>query len=303
MADLFYSKAPAKVNLVLNVLGKRADGFHEIRTIFQSIALFDVLRFSLIAEGIEVDSDEPSLPGGEGNIVHKAAKALASISKKKCGVNIFIEKNIPQKAGLGGGSSDAAVTLYGLNKLWELNLPESELMEIAAEIGSDVPFFLTGGTALGVGKGEEIYPLPDAPAAILVLGFPEKGISTKDAYERMDKELTEARSPRKIMASVKKIMAGSFLENDLVNDFEKAVLDSDKEILFYRDRLLEAGAKKVLLSGSGSAWFAYAHSKDEAEQIREKILHHSKRWAIIPTMNRDDFFKFITPTSKKENLR
>jgi 4-diphosphocytidyl-2-C-methyl-D-erythritol kinase len=303
MPDTFYSKAPAKVNLVLEILEKRKDGYHEIRTIFQSIALFDSLRFEINSRGIKVGSDDPSLPLDEGNTVYKAAKALNDLSGGRHGADIFIEKKIPQKGGLGGGSSDAAATLFALNRLWEIDLPQSELAEIAARIGSDVPFFLSGGTALGTGRGEEIHPLPDAPFAWLVLGFPEKGVSTKEAYEKIDSQLTEGASPRRIMAAVEKILAGSFTEEDLVNHFEKAILESDGEILFYRDRLLEAGARKVLLSGSGSSWFAFTGSYDEAKKIHDNIPRHSDRWAIVPTLTREDFFRSITPTSKKENLR
>lgn len=303
MPEFHYSKAPAKINLFLEILGKRPDGFHEIRTIFQSIALFDTLRFRVIPEGIELASDDPSLPLDSTNTVFRAARALMDSSIDKKGIEIFIGKKIPQKGGLGGGSSDAAAALIALDRIWNMGLPREELLSIAAGIGSDVPFFLTGGTAVGIGRGEEVYPLPDAPPAWLVMGFPEKGISTREAYERAGKQLTGKASPLRMMVAAVKISAGGFTEEDLLNCFETAILESDQEILLCRDRLLDAGARKVTLSGSGSSWFAYSRGREEAEAVHDKVMRHSARWAIVPTLNRGDYFRSITPTTKKEILR
>lgn len=303
MPEFYFSKAPAKINLFLDILGKREDGYHEIRTIFQSIALFDTLRFRIVPEGIILGSDDPSLPLDSSNTVFKAATALLQRSGKKKGIEIFIEKRIPQKGGMGGGSSDGACALYALNIIWELGLSQEELFAIAAEIGSDLPFFLTGGTAAGVSRGEEVYPLPDAPPAWLVLGFPEEGISTREAYARVGKQLTGEVSARRMMVAAAKVAGGSFTEEDLLNRFDSAVLESDNGILLYRDRLLEAGARKVMLSGSGSSWFAYTRDIDEARSVHEKVSQRSARWAIVPTLDREGFFRSITPTSKKENLR
>ncbi len=303
MPEYYCSKAPAKINLFLDILRKREDGYHEIRTIFQSIALFDTLRFTIIPKGVFLSSDDPSLPLDSANTVFKAANALLESSKQKKGIEIFIEKRIPQKGGMGGGSSDGACALYALNIIWELGLPPEELLAIAAEIGSDLPFFLTGGTAAGVGRGEEVYPLPDAPPAWLDLGFPEEGVSTREAYARAGTQLTGGASARRMMVAAAKVAEGSFTEDDLLNRFDSTVLESDNGILLYRDRLLEAGARKVMLSGSGSSWFAYTRSLDEAKSIHEKISQRSERWAIVPTLDRGGFFRSITPTSKKENLR
>ena len=303
MPEFYYSKAPAKINLFLDILGKRADGFHEIRTIFQSISLFDTLRFRVIPEGIELRSDDPALPLDSTNTVCRAARSLLERSGAVKGAEIFIEKKIPQKGGLGGGSSDAAAALFALNRIWNIGLPREELLSIAAEIGSDVPFFLTGGTAVGIGRGEEVYPLPDAPPAWLVLGFPEKGISTREAYERAGKQLTGEASARRMMVAAAKISAGGFTEDDLLNCFETAILENDEEILLCRDRLLEAGARKATLSGSGSSWFSYTRGREEAEAVHEKVTRNSERWALVSTLNRVDYFRSITPTTKKENLR
>jgi 4-diphosphocytidyl-2-C-methyl-D-erythritol kinase len=174
----------AKINACLYIVGRRRDGYHELRTIFEMIGLHDILEMSLVRRpGIELECDDPSLPVGRGNLVWRAVDAARRALRLRSGVRVRLEKRIPVARGLGGGSSDAAVALLGVERLAGRAMACDQRLAIAAELGSDVPFFLWGGRALGVGRGEEIYPLPDAPKrTVLVISPGGISVSTRDAY-------------------------------------------------------------------------------------------------------------------------
>jgi 4-diphosphocytidyl-2-C-methyl-D-erythritol kinase len=181
----------AKVNLGLHVLAKRADGFHDIETILQTIDLRDRIRITPLEEKrIEVRCDRPEVPSGPENLVHRAAQLILSEHEVPGGCRIEIDKRIPAGAGLGGGSGNAAVTLLGLNRLWDLNMSREDHLRMAARLGSDVPFFLEGGTALAEGRGERLTPLRLVPDFWLVLVKPAISISTAWAYGRVKIPLT-----------------------------------------------------------------------------------------------------------------
>lgn len=302
MAYTYVAKAPAKVNLFLDIAGLRKDGYHEIRTIFQSIRLCDELYFQTKAKGIKIECDNLDVPQDDSNLAYLTAKEFFKYSKINYGVKIKIKKNIPIKAGLGGGSSDAAVTLFVLNKIFKVNIPLYELIKIGANIGSDVPFFLIGGTALGTGRGEEVFPLKDIKRLYLLLGMPKKGISTKEAYKKIDRVLTQKNTSLKIVEIVRRILAGEFGKEDMFNRFEEVI--KNREILEYKKRLYQLESEKIMLSGSGSALFGVFTDRNKAMENFRKLSVQQGNWAVTSTLKRKEFFSFITPTTlKKESFK
>jgi 4-diphosphocytidyl-2C-methyl-D-erythritol kinase len=187
-------RAFAKINLGLHVGAMRPDGFHEVRTVLQSVALCDLLEVHP-SEELSLTCSDPSLPAGEDNLVMRAARALQRAVSCERGARITLTKRIPSQAGLGGGSSDAAAALVALARLWRIPFSCEDLVPVAAALGADVPFFLVGGTALGVSGGEEVYALPDAPALHLVLALPKGGMPTAEAYRRLDAGRRSAQVP------------------------------------------------------------------------------------------------------------
>src|SRR5580765_1846940 len=185
-------RAHAKINLDLRILGVRPDGFHDLRTIFQSLALHDSLTFTRRAGPFTIECDDPRLPVDCRNLIWKAASLLCRLVGRSGEIPmdgvVRLQKNVPQEAGLGGGSADAAVTLLGLTRLWGLDLDLPTLSRLASRLGADVPFFLVGGTALGLGRGDDIYPLVDLPRTYVVVVRPNFGVSTVEAYGWYDQE-------------------------------------------------------------------------------------------------------------------
>ena len=197
MSSTMRVRSFAKINLALAVLGKRPDGFHEIRTVFQSIDLHDELEIHE-SHRLQLEcANLPDLPADQ-NLVWKAADALSRKAGSSRGARILLKKSIPPGAGLGGGSSNAAAALMGLNRFWNLEIPRTDLRSLAVGLGSDVPFFLEGGTALGIGRGEEIYPLPPVASAPLVVVYPGVHVSTAEAYRSLNLRLTSSEATHKI---------------------------------------------------------------------------------------------------------
>ena len=188
----------AKINLDLRVLGTRADGYHDLRTVFQSLALFDNVTVTARRGPLAVTCDEPDIPTDQRNLVWKAASLLHRVATGKQSaprdIAIDLRKRVPAEAGLGGGSSNAAMTLLALNKLWKLELDPASLARIGARLGADVPYFIVGGTALGLGRGDDIYPLADMPPVHVVILRPGFGVATSDAYTWFDEETRPRRA-------------------------------------------------------------------------------------------------------------
>ncbi len=250
------ARAYAKVNLGLEVLFRREDGYHELRTILQTVDLYDRLSFESRSSGIELDLpdlDYPNLPTGSDNLVVRAAELLAERVDRPVGVRVELEKRIPAGRGLGGGSSDAAVTLLALNELWQVGLSYRDLSSLGAELGMDVPFFLFGGTALGVGRGDEIFPLAHQVVVPIVLILPDFAISTAAAYRNLI--LTKRESSLKLHSFASASLGGGNGLPDLMNDLEAAAREHLSSINGYKQILLELGAVASLMSGSGSAVF------------------------------------------------
>jgi 4-diphosphocytidyl-2-C-methyl-D-erythritol kinase len=259
-------KAPAKINLTLDVLGKRDDGYHEVEMIMTTVDLADRIHLTLRDDGrISVDVDKGFVPGNEQNLAYQAAKLLKTEFGVKAGVHIFIEKNIPVSAGLAG-STDAAATLRGLNRLWRLGTTIDKLAELGAEIGSDVPFCVYGGTAIARGRGEKLEHIPSPPPCWVVLVKPPMGASTKDIYGKLD--LDHLKHPD-TAAVVKAIREKNFrgICEGLGNAMEDATFGLYPEVKSLKERVRSFGAEGVLMSGSGPTVYALLQNQSRADRI------------------------------------
>lgn len=247
--------APAKINLILNVLGKRSDGYHELETIMHQISLIDIIHIELKEENITVESNCSLIPNSQDNLAWKAAALFMEEAGIKAGVKIFIEKNIPVGAGLAGGSTDAAAVLSGLNRLFRLELSTAYLEEIGTVIGSDVPFCLSNVTALARGRGELLTPVAKGPKLNLVIVVPEFQISTAEVYSDYKLEnsyhLADTAAFIKAWESCDIISIASHLGNGL----ETVSTQKHVEIDIIKDDLKRLGAVNALMSGSGPAVF------------------------------------------------
>ncbi|MBL7209490.1 MAG: 4-(cytidine 5'-diphospho)-2-C-methyl-D-erythritol kinase [Dehalococcoidia bacterium] len=263
--------APAKINLVLEVLGKRDDGYHEIRSLVQTISLCDVLSFEL-ARGISLQCTEPSLQSSD-NLVIQAAELLKEVSGCEKGVKIGLEKRIPWGAGLGGGSSDAAAALLALNRLWEVELTTSDLVGLGAKLGSDVPFFIHGGTALVEGKGEKVTPLSASLPSWFVLllpPLPEMPGKTQQLYGRLDdRRFTQGQFTGKAVQAWSRDRQVS--PSLLFNVFDQVAFDAFAGLEEYWKRFEEAGGVGIHLAGSGPALFAPVDSEAGAEELHGRL--------------------------------
>jgi 4-diphosphocytidyl-2-C-methyl-D-erythritol kinase len=255
--------AYAKVNLRLDVLGRRADGYHELRTVFQTISLHDTLALEATRQpGIELriaGNTQLAREPVQDNLIYRAIEQVAREIGLRHGVRAMLNKRIPVGRGLGGGSSDAAAALLGIQRLTGKRIAAPRLAEIASGLGADVPFFLRGGRVLGVGRGNEIYPLPDLPRRrVLVISPHEIAVPTKDAYQWLSRELTNGEDPTKLMRFC--ALCWSPQGGALSNDFEAAVFPRYPRLAAIKRELLQQGAAEASLAGSGSAVFGvYQH--------------------------------------------
>lgn len=278
-------KAPAKVNLFLNVVGKREDGYHEIETIFQAITLFDTISLLDSTDGqIRVECSDPSLPQDSRNLVYRAARAVLDYTQLSRGVMIKIEKKIPVACGLGGGSSDATTTLVGLNKFWNLGLSRDELVRIARGLGADVPFFIFGGTALGRGVGDELIPLKTPPIH-LVLITPKIFIPTTQVYKDLKFRLTKEPLDINIIINCVEKRNLSGLAGHLYNTLEEVSLKNYPYLSQLKERLILVGALGSLMSGSGPAIFGLASSLEEAYRIRDRLRDIDEPLYVVSSLS------------------
>lgn len=284
----------AKINLLLRILGKRSDGFHEICTVFQTISLCDYLTFSPDKKVI-LTCDDGEIPVDESNLIIKAAAILKKNFNIKEGVKIHLEKNIPAPGGLGGGSSNAATALLGLAKLWNIKIDCEELCEIGGELGSDVPFFFFGGTALGNGRGTDIFPLGDFIARNLLIVTPNVKVSTKDAFARLNSPDLTNKSSKSIL-KICRDGANSLLLKQLKlrNDFEDVIFELEPETARAKKKLLDGGAKTALMSGSGASVYGIF---DSYVQLQNALtaLQNEQNWRVFPceTISRAAYEKSI----------
>jgi len=264
-------RAPAKVNLTLEVLGKRADGYHELRSLVQCISLADELTLQPTAEGITVSVYGEWAPGGPQNLCHAAATTFIERIGRPGGVEIQLTKHIPAGRGMGGGSSDAAATLLGLGELVEEPPSQQQLHEMAAELGSDVPLFLSGGAAMISGRGEQVQSVTAQwNDRALVVAWPDLGISTAEAYELLeDDDFTNG----EITANAQQALADGQLDADmhLFNCFQRAVCSRWPRIAELQEDMTRISGAPAALSGSGSAVFCILPSLAKAEQVATAV--------------------------------
>jgi 4-diphosphocytidyl-2-C-methyl-D-erythritol kinase len=276
----------AKINSCLHIIAKRPDGYHELRTIFQTISLRDTvhLTFRRDSGGFEYffTSDDPAMVNND-NLVTRAVQAFQREFGLSGSLNVHLEKKIPVARGLGGGSSDAAATLIGLMRLTDTSLPLAKMIKLAASLGADVPFFLFGGRALAVNRGDEIYPLADLPKRSVVVVSPQGiGVSTKDAYEWASAELTKDSEPHKLFRFC--ALCWSRQESPLSNDFESPVFRRHPRLEEIRAGLLKRGAADAALAGSGSAVFGIFRNPAQARRSAREFPEDSV--FVVETISR-----------------
>ncbi len=274
------------------MLGQRDDGYHALDTIFQTISLCDTIKISPTENSeIVLSCDDRSLPTDSHNLVLRAANVLRKQSGTHQGARVRLEKRIPTHAGLGGGSSDAAVTLMGLAKLWQLSTSRAQLCELGSTLGADVPFCFTGGTARGKGIGDRLETLADAPESFLLIIKPNADMSTADAYKALDERgLTSSKAKTILSRSDAKTVFDSQYFASLQNDFESVALVQVPEIERAKNALLRAGARAAMLAGSGSAVFGILDSED-AQRRAIQTIELETGWRVFPckTVGRDNY--------------
>lgn len=273
-------------------MGKRPDGYHEIRTLLQTVSLADDLSFELLEKGIEIICDHPEIPCDETNLVFRAAKLLGDWAGVKKGVRVTINKRIPTAAGLGGGSSNAAVTVIALLRLWEIKLPIKDLFTLGAKLGADVPFFFMGGTCLGVGRGDEVYPLADTNVDNLLLVNAGILVSTREVYANLPPELTKPHTITKMPLSLEAAYAGITTQNERIrlhNDLEIPVLARQPLISELKEILRQTGATGTLMSGSGSTVFAVFENDAARSLARRELSRHGWWCDSVRTLGRDEY--------------
>ena len=291
-------RASAKINLDLRIGARRPDGYHDLQTIFQTIDLHDTLTVETRRGPLTLDGDPELMPLDHTNLVWRAAAALWDASGKSGdphGVGLRVTKRVPSRAGLGGGSSDGAAALVGLHRVWRLALPFAELMAVAATVGSDVPFFLIGGTALGLGRGEQLYPLVNWPRRHVVLVLPDVGVATADAYRWLADERaanpgrwTPDPAPHTSMNSghAEPVEGWPLDPTGFRNDLEAPVARRHPAIAEIRAQLSGAGAEVARMSGSGSAVFGLFSAERAARRAAGRLAGDGHQVVLTRTRPR-----------------
>jgi 4-diphosphocytidyl-2-C-methyl-D-erythritol kinase len=293
----------AKINWSLQILGKRPDGYHEVKTLLQTISLHDDIQFEVTENGgVSLSCDEPTIPTDQQNLIVRAALALRDRYGIERGVRIRLEKRIPAQGGLGGASSNAAVSLLALAKLWSLEATPTALLEIAAGLGADVPFFLLGGAALATGVGTNLSVLPEKTnndVHHLIVITPNARVSTESAYAALRARALTTSNTDPILSS-SRIEANSGhsqllpLRDSLNNDFESVIFDIEPEIRRTKETLLQAGAIGALLAGSGSSVFGIFADQEEQQRAFNEIKLEAG-WRIFPcvTVSRNEYLRAL----------
>lgn len=289
-------RAYAKVNLDLRVLGTRADGYHELRTVFQSIALHDTLLVMARPGPFALKCRHAAVPLDQSNLIWRAATALwAGLGRSgdPSDLVVSLRKEIPMQAGLGGGSADAAAALTALARVW--GAQPQLVRDVAAGLGADVPYFLSGGTALGLGRGEEIYPLVDLPTHWVVVVQPPYGVSTAEAYSWYDEDraagLREPREPQMLPVPWPTRAA------QMINDLEPPVVRRHPEIGALKAALREAGAVAAAMSGSGSAVFGLFRTQTAAARALQLVALQGAKAYLTRTLSRGEHERRARPVA------
>ncbi len=289
--SLLTLKSFAKINWNLKIIGKRDDGFHELCTIFQTVSLYDRLIFEA-SDKLILTCDNPKISTDETNLIIKAARILQKKFEIEKGAKIHLEKNIPAPGGLGGGSSNAAISLLGLKKLWNLEISLEELSEIGKQLGSDVPFFLRGGTAIGTGRGTEIKQIEDVNESCLLIITPNVDVPTRDAFARVNApRLTNFDSKSILQICRNEAEKLKLRQFELTNDFEASVFAIEPEIEKVKQILLDFGAKQAVLSGSGASVFAVFENKETRQATIKAIEKFDNNWRMfaVATISHEEY--------------
>jgi len=274
---------PAKINLSLRVVGRRPDGFHELDTVFQTIDLWDHLELRPGTD-LRLRCNDASVPIDGRNLVLRAAELVRDRADRPCGgATIDLCKSIPAQAGLGGGSSDAAGALRLFAEYWDVHLSDTDIVDLACRLGADVPFFLTGGTARGTGRGDQIVSLRPAGPLPIVLGLAPFGVSTAEAFGALGAELTlDSNGVR-----FRPVFAHKWQEDNdfslLTNDFERVVFPRWPELARFRDALLVSGARHAMLSGSGSTVYGVFADPQQAKRAARDLEARHAGWRVVAT--------------------
>lgn len=277
-----YEKAPAKINLTLDVLGKRDDGYHEVEMIMTMVDLSDRLELEeLSRDTIIISSPVGYIPLDEKNLAFQAAKLIKERYKVKQGVYIHIDKKIPVSAGLGGGSSDAAATLRGLNRLWKLHIDEEELQAMAVELGSDVPFCVTGGTALAKGRGEQLEKIPSPPACWAILARPQVSVSTAEIYRQFDATKTDRERKSQLVKQAIERQHYEEMCAHMNNMLEEVTLRLYPEVARIKDCMQRLGADGVQMTGSGPTVFGLVKKESKINKIYNGLRGFCKEVHVV----------------------
>jgi 4-diphosphocytidyl-2-C-methyl-D-erythritol kinase len=272
MTPSIFFKTPAKVNLGLHILGKREDGFHELETLFQMVNWCDEIKIEYLLRGLELICNQPDIPIDEGNLVIKAAHILQTRYPERCkGARIHLNKNIPHGAGLGGGSGNAAGVLLGLNFLWGLKLKREDLISVASELGSDVPFFLFSPCAIGRGRGEILEPVKSSIRFYVLMVYPDFAVPTAPVYRNLKLKLTKRENNISILKNF--LLQSKFAQLGATwsNDLELFVFKEYPSLSGIKKEMLALGAKGALLSGSGSTVFGIFDNLKTANSARARL--------------------------------
>ncbi len=280
----------AKINWFLKILGKRGDGFHELCTVFQTVSLHDDLTFSE-SDQINLSCSDEKIPTDDRNLIIRAANFLSEKYAVKTGAKIHLEKRIPAPGGLGGGSSNAAVALIGLSKLWQIKIDFKELSKIGEKLGSDVPFFFHGGTAYGTGRGTEISRLDDLKENYILIVTPNVVVSTAEAFARINAaDLTNKASKSILQICRSEAQTLDLRHKELINDFETTVFEKESEIKLVKEKLASCGSIIALLSGSGASVFGVFDTEEKLKNAANKLKSESG-WRVfsVRTISRREY--------------
>lgn len=276
-------KSRAKINLSIDVLGKRQDGYHLVEMIMQTIDLFDIIKiFSLEEDKIIISSNSKDIPVDSSNIVYKAANLIKQEFNIKKGVEIYIDKKIPVAAGMAGGSSNAAAVLVGLNKLWNLNLSKSELKELGLQLGADVPFCIEGEASLAENIGEKLTNIEGLPEdAFILVCKPELFVSTKEVYEAIDSKIIERRPDNELLIRLLKENNIELLSKNMYNVLESVTKEKYPIIKEIEEIMINNKALGAMMSGSGPTVFGIYTNKDDAEKCKKILLENFKQVYLV----------------------
>ena len=290
MSVALTAKCPAKVNLALRVVDRREDGYHELDTVFQAIDLWDRLEIRpREGDDLVLTCDDPSVPTDERNLVLKAAMRLReSLPGTTPGAFLHLSKQIPTEAGLGGGSSDAAGALLLCSRYWGQETPRDRLEELGAALGADVPFFLTGGTARGRGRGDRIRPLAFIGEIGILLGLPPFGIPTKEVFSGVRTKLTLPRNGVNLPPFCERKWPGDNDFSFVTNDLESVVFERRPELRRFRDHLLAEGARGAVMSGSGSTVYGVFRDRRDLDHVAGRLKDRFPEWRLLPTRAIED---------------